>query len=148
MSELPLWMKVLAFLLLVPLGWVLYFSGSALFNVWAVPMMQGLSPEQAHQGIVPVLVGISFLAASIGAFFSVFLYELIGGGRPLLAATLFALPLVGAQLYALWGKRLTTDMVAVYLIEMVMIWFAYLLLSYLGRAVRRRFFSSREAAVS
>jgi len=148
MNELAWWKRLIVILLLGALGTLLYFSGSAFFNVWAVPLMQELSPEQAHQSIAWVLVGISFLAALISAFFSVFLYEMTGGGRPLLMAILFALPVVLIQLYALTGSRLSTEMVAIYLFETLMIWVAYLLLSYAGRRTWRRFFATRRAAGS
>ncbi len=148
MNELAWWKRLIVILLLGALGTLLYFSGSAFFNVWVVPLMQELSPEQAHQSIAWVLVGISFLAALISAFFSVFLYEMTGGGRPLAMAILFALPLVLIQLYALTGSRLSTEMVAIYLFETLMIWVAYLLLSYAGRRTWRRFFATRRAADS
>ena len=135
MNELAWWKKVLVILVLGTLAILLYFSASGFFNVWVVPMMKDLSPAQAHQSIGVVLVLISFVAAFIAAFFSVFLYEMTGGGRPLLMGILFSLPLILIQGYVLIGARLEPEMLAIHLVEMVGILLAFVVVSFLGRTL-------------
>ncbi len=142
MNEMAWWIKGIVILILGALGVLLYFSAAAFFNVWIVPFMQELAPEQAHRSIGPVLVLISFVAALIAAFFSVFLYEMIGGGRPLLMGVLFALPMILIQVYVLTGARLELAMLSIHLVEMVGIVAAYLLIAFFGRWVHRRFFAT------
>lgn len=145
MNELAWWKRSIIILVLGALAVLLYFSASGFFNIWAVPLMQKLSPEQAHQNIAMVLVGISFLAAFISAFFSVFLYEMTGGGRPLLMGILFALPVILIQLYVVFGSRLSPEMVTIYLVETVGVLLAFVLVSFLGRRAFRRFFAGGES---
>ena len=142
MNELAWWKKGIVIVVLGTLAVLLYFSASGFFNVWAVPLMKQLSPERAHQSIGMVLVAISFAAALIAAFFSIFLYEMTGGGRPLLMGTLFALPLILIQGYVLVDARLEPVMLTIHLVEMAGVLLAFILVSYLGRKVFRRFFSS------
>ena len=142
MNELAWWKKTIVILVLGTLAVLLYFSASGFFNVWVVPMMKDLSPERAHQSIGTVLVLISFVAAFIAAFFSVFLYEMTGGGRPLLMGIVFALPLILIQGYVLIGARLEPEMLTIHLVEMVGILLAFIMVAFLGRKVFRRFFSS------
>ncbi len=146
MNELAWWKKLLVILALGTLAILLYFSASGFFNVWVVPMMKDLSPAQAHQSIGVVLVLISFVAAFIAAFFSVFLYEMTGGGRPLLMGILFSLPLILIQGYVLIGARLEPEMLTIHLVEMVGILLAFVVVSFLGRKVFRRFFSTGSSA--
>ncbi len=141
MREKAWWLKTIVVLLLGALGTLLYFSAAAYFNVLVVPLITPASPEHAHSTVVAVLVAISFVAALIGAFFSVFLYEMVGGGRPVSMSLLFALPPVLFQLYALTGSRLSTPMVSIYLFENLVIWLAYLLLALAGNRVWKRFFA-------
>lgn len=141
MNELAWWKKLLVILVLGTLAALLYFSASGFFNVFAVPLMKDLPPEQAHRAIGAVLVVISFGAALIAAFFSVFLYEMTGGGRPLLMGVVFALPLILIQGYVLLGARVDPAMLAIHLAEMVGILLAFILVAYLGRRVFRRFFA-------
>ena len=140
MNELAWWKKVIVVLVLGTLGVLLYFSASAYFNVLVVPMMQGMDQEAAHRSISAVLVAISLGAAVIAAFFSVFLYEMTGGGRPLLWGLLFALPLILIQGYMLLQSRLDAAMLSIHIGEMLGILLAFLAVSWLGRAVFRRFF--------
>ena len=146
MNELAWWKKVLVILVLGTLAILLYFSASGFFNIWVVPMMKDLSPAQAHQSIGVVLVLISFVAAFIAAFFSVFLYEMTGGGRPLLMGILFSLPLILIQGYVLIVARLEPEMLTIHLVEMVGILLAFVVVSFLGRKVFRRFFSTGGSA--
>ncbi len=141
MNELSWWKKGLVILALGTLAVLLYFSAAAFFNVWVVPYMQKLAPEQAHRSIGAVLVLISFAAALIAAFFSVFLYEMTGGGRPLLMALVFSLPMVLIQAYVLTGAHLELAMLSIHLVEMAGIVLAFVLVSWLGRRVHRRFFA-------
>ena len=142
MNELAWWKRALVILVLGTLAILLYFSASGFFNVWVVPMMKDLSPERAHQSIGMVLVLISFVAAFIAAFFSVFLYEMTGGGRPLLMGIVFALPLILIQGYVLVGTRQGPEMLTIHLVEMVGILLAFVIVSFLGRKVYRRFFTT------
>lgn len=142
MNDLAWWKRALVILVLGTLAVLLYFSASGFFNIWVVPMMQQLSPEKAHENIAFVLVGISFLAAFIAAFFSVFLYEMTGGGRPLLMGVLFALPVILIQLYAVLGSRVSSTMLTIYLVETLGVLLAFVLVSFLGRRAFRRFFDA------
>ncbi len=140
MNELAWWKQLLAIALLMTLGTFLYFSAAAFLNVWVVPKMQSLSTQAAHQSVLPVLIAISFVAALIAAFFSVFLWEMTGGGRPLLWGVLFALPMVVVQTWLILAKRLAPEMALLFGLEMAGILLAFVLLSYGGRWVYRRFF--------
>jgi hypothetical protein len=140
MHEQAWWLKLIVFLALATLGTLLYFSAAAFFNVWVVPRLKPVSPQHAHQVVSAVLVVISFVSALIGAFFSAFLYQMVGGGRPYSMALLFALPPVLVQLYALQGSRITSEMAWIYGVENIAILLAYLLLSMAGRRVWQRFF--------
>lgn len=140
MNELAWWKQLLVIALLMTLGTFLYFSAAAFLNVWVVPKMQALSSQTAHQSVIPVLIAISFAAALIAAFFSVFLWEMTGGGRPLLWGVLFAVPMVAIQTWLILAKRLAREMALLFGLEMVGIVAAFVLLSYMGRWVHRRFF--------
>ena len=140
MNELAWWKQLLVIALLMTLGTFLYFSAAAFLNVWVVPRMQSLSTETAHQSVIPVLIAISFVSAAIAAFFSIFLWEMTGGGRPLLWGVLFALPMVLIQTWLILAKRLAPEMALLFGLEMVGIVAAFVLLSYTGRWVHRRFF--------
>ncbi|HIE54578.1 MAG TPA: hypothetical protein EYP90_05265 [Chromatiaceae bacterium] len=142
MNELVWWKRILVILVLGTLAVLLYFSAAGFFNIWVVPMMQQLSPETAQKNINFVLVGISFLAALISAFFSVFLYEMTGGGRPLLMGVVFALPVILIQLYVVFDHQLSSTMLAIYLVETLGALVAFVLVSFLGRKAFRRFFAT------
>jgi len=141
MNELAWWKQLPIVLILATLAVLLYFSASGFFNVWAVPLMKDLPPEQAHRAIGAVLVAISLAASFIAAFFSVFLYEMVGGGRPFWMGLLFGLPLVLIQAYVLLGARIDEQMLTIHLVEMLGILLAFVLVAFLGRWVHRRFFA-------
>ncbi len=146
MNELAWWKQLLVIALLMTLGTFLYFSAAAFLNVWVVPKMQSLSTQAAHQSVIPVLIAISFLAAVIAAFFSVFLWEMTGGGRPLVWGVLFALPMVLIQTWLILAKRLAPEMALLFGLEMAGIVLAFLLMALGGHRVHRRFFSSSSSA--
>ncbi len=148
MRERAWWLKTIVVSLLGALGTLLYFSAAAYFNVLVVPMITSFSPAHAHGTVVAVLVSISFVAALISAFFSAFLYEMVGGGRPLAMSLLFALPPVLFQLYALAGSRVSTPMVSIYLFENLVIWLAYLALALAGNRVWKRYFAASDPETS
>ncbi len=137
MRDFPWWAKGLIFLPLAALGTVLYFSASDSFNhLWVI----------AFDTKITLLVEfvLSFLAALTGAFFSVFLYEMTGGGKPWRMATLFAAIPIGLQLYYLLEGRLSMATLSIHVLEFFLIWLAYSLVSLGGRRIWRRFF--RDAA--
>lgn len=136
------WTMAAAVVLMI-LGVALYFSASGFLNVFVIPLLKDLSPEQAGRLIMFVLVAISFIAALIGGFFSVFLFEMAGSGyRPLLMGFLFALPAVLVQLYVVIVGEMPTEMTVVYILESVMILLAFIIAAFCGRMVFRRFFSA------
>ncbi|WP_456417323.1 hypothetical protein [Thiolapillus sp.] len=133
---------IAATVVLMSLGVLLYFSASAFLNVLAIPLLQDLDPEQTDQMIAMVLVVISFLAALIGGFFSVFLFEMAGGGyRPLLMGILFSLPAVLVQTYVVVSSGVAIEMMTIYALESSMVLLAFVLMAFAGRSVSRRFFS-------
>ncbi|WP_456413373.1 hypothetical protein [Thiolapillus sp.] len=133
---------IAATVVLMSLGVLLYFSASAFLNVLAIPLLQDLDPEQTDQMIAMVLVVISFLAALIGGFFSVFLFEMAGGGyRPLLMGILFSLPAVLVQTYVVVSSGVAIEMMTIYALESSMVLLAFVLTAFAGRSVSRRFFS-------
>ncbi len=139
----PGFWSIAAAAVLMVLGVALYFSASGFLNVFVIPLLKGLSPEQAGQLIMIVLVVISFIAALIGGFFSVFLFEMAGGGyRPLLMGFLFALPAALLQIYVVIIGEMPAEMAVVYILESVMILLAFIIAAFSGRMVFRRFFSA------
>ncbi|WP_456377140.1 hypothetical protein [Thiolapillus sp.] len=135
-------LTIAATAVLMTLGLLLYFSAAAFLNVLAIPLLQNLDPQQAEQMIAAVLVVISFIAALIGGFFSVFLFEMAGGGyRPLLMGTVFSLPAVLVQTYVMVSRGMAVEMMAIYVLESVVVLLAFVLTAFAGRMVSRRFFS-------
>jgi hypothetical protein len=136
-------LAIVAMIILMTLGGLLYFSASAFLNVLVIPLLQDLTPEQADKMIALALVIISFLASLIAGFFSVFLFEMAGGGyRPLLMGTLFSLPVIAVQIYVVIAGNMPTEMMVIYLLESLMILLAFVLTAFAGRWVARRFFSN------
>jgi len=122
-------LNVLAALVLMILGILLYFSASAFFNVLVIPLLQGFSPQQADN--------------MIAWFFSVFLFEMAGGGyRPLAMGVVFSMPVVLVQVYAIIAGDMPKAMTMIYLLESLMIVLAYIITAFVGRWVARRFFSN------
>ncbi len=140
-------LNVLAALVLMILGILLYFSASAFFNVLVIPLLQGFSPQQADNMIALALVIISLLASLIAGFFSVFLFEMAGGGyRPLTMGVVFSMPVVLVQVYAIIAGDMPKAMTMIYLLESLMIVLAYIITAFVGSWVARRFFSNRADA--
>jgi len=136
------WWSIVAAIVLMMLGVALYFSASGFLNVYVIPLLQGFDPEQTDRLILIVLVMISFVAALIGGFFSVFLFEMAGGGyRPLLMGCVFALPAILMQMYFVIVGEMPAEMMTVYILEALMVLLAFVLAAFAGRMVFRRFFS-------
>lgn len=133
---------IAATVVLMVLGVLLYFSASAFLNVLAIPLLQNLAPEQTGQMIAAVLVIISFVAALIGGLFSVFLFEMAGGGyRPLLMGFVFSLPAVLVQGYVVISSGIPAAMMAIHILESMVVLLAFVLAAFAGRMVFRHFFS-------
>ncbi|WP_456407085.1 hypothetical protein [Thiolapillus sp.] len=133
-----------ALLLLATLGVMLYFSAAGYLNVFALPLLQSVSDKPSPQMIAAVLVIISFLGALIAGFFSVFLFEMAGGGyRPLLMGFLFSLPVILIRVSLLWNSNssMQGDIAMIYALESLVVLVAYVLMAWMGRWVFRRFFS-------
>lgn len=133
-----------ALLLLATLGVLLYFSASSYLNVLVLPLLQSISDKPSPQMIAAVLVIISFLGALIAGLFSVFLFEMAGGGyRPLLMGILFSLPVILIRVTVTWGGHGVNggDIAMIYALESIVVMLAYIVMAWAGYAAFRRFFS-------
>ncbi|GEM_PF-5491322 len=142
-----LW-PVLASLLLMTLGVLLYYSSTPYMNLYVAPMLMSIGFEPNGLMLVGMLALIAFIGALIAGFFSVFLFEMVSGGyRPLLMGLVFATPIVAILVSLvvmgyLDGMKLRMEVVWLYLGEVAAVYLAFLLTARLGRSVARRFFAA------
>ena len=146
-------LPVLASLLLMTLGVLLYYSSTPYMNLYVAPIIKSMGFEPTRLILAGMLALIAFIGALIAGFFSVFLFEMVSGGyRPLLMGLIYATPIVVIHLSLvvmgyLDGANVPIEVFWLYLGEVVAIYLAFLLVARVGRGVARRFFAA-EAPLS
>ncbi|WP_456446179.1 hypothetical protein [Thiolapillus sp.] len=141
-------LPVLASLLLMTLGVMLYYSATPYMNIYLVPVIKSLGIEPTKLTLIGILALVAFAGALIAGFFSVFLFEMVSGGyRPLLMGLIFATPVTAIHLFMiarvyLDGLQVPVDVIWLNLGEMITIYLSYLLTAWAGRGVARRFFAT------
>ncbi len=132
--------NIIAIILLLSLGVVLYFSASGFFNVLLVPRIVASLSAQDMLSARAFILLISLASALIAGFFSVFLFEMISDWRPWLSGLLFALPVMILSAVFASISGISADVIFLYLQQFAVIIAAYLLMAYVGRYTGRRFF--------
>jgi len=146
-------LPVLASLLLITLGVMLYYSATPYMNLFVAPMLKSMGFERAELALAAMLALIAFIGALIAGFFSVFLFEMVSGGyRPLNMGLIYATPIVVIHLSMvameyLNGGNISLGGLLLYLGEVPVIYIGFLLMARAGSSVARRFFMP-EAPVS
>ncbi|WP_457666220.1 hypothetical protein [Thiolapillus sp.] len=144
MNSKPL--AVLAAVLLMTLGVMLYYSATPYMNMFVAPMINSLGVESGKLMLWVVMTLIALAGGLIAGFFSVFLFEMVSGGyRPGFMALVFAIPVVVIHLAfvimgLMQGKQLPAEVYGLYLGEVGSIFLSYYITARVGRWVARRFF--------
>ncbi len=144
MNSKPL--AVLAAILLMTLGVMLYYSATPYMNMFVAPMINSMGVESSRLMLWLVMTLIALAGSLIAGFFSVFLFEMVSGGyRPGFMAMLFAVPVVVVHLSfvimgLIQGQRMPAEVYGLYLGEVAAIFLGYYLTARVGRWVARRFF--------
>ncbi len=146
-------LPVLASLLLMTLGVLLYYSSTPYMNLYVAPMIKSMGFEPTKLVLAAMLALIAFIGALIAGFFSVFLFEMVSGGyRPMAMGLIYATPIVVIHLAMvvmgyLNGSGMPLEVLWIYLGEVLAIYIGFLLTARAGKGVARRFFTP-EAPVS
>ncbi len=139
-------LPVLASLLLMTLGVLLYYSSTPYMNLYVAPMIKSMGFEPTKLILLTMLALIAFIGALIAGFFSVFLFEMVSGGyRPLVMGLVYATPVVAIQLAVvvmgyLNGGGMPLEALWLYLGEVLAIYMGFLVTARAGQGVARRFF--------
>ena len=146
MNSKPL--AVLAAVLLMMLGVLLYYSATPYMNMFVAPMINSLEAQSSEMTLWLLMTLIALAGGLIAGFFSVFLFEMVSNNdRPGLMAILFALPVVIIHLAliilaASQGKSLPMEVYWLYLVEIIAIFLSYYMTALAGHWVGRRFFAT------
>ena len=138
-------LPVLASLLLMILGVLLYYSSTPYMNLYVAPMVKSMGFEPTKLVLAAMLALIAFIGALIAGFFSVFLFEMVSGGyRPLVMGLIYATPIVVIHLAMVvmgyLNNAMPLDVLWLYLGEVLAIYMGFLITAQAGKGVARRFF--------
>ena len=141
-------LPILASLLLMTLGVMLYYSATPYMNIYLVPVIKSLGGEPTRLILAAILSAVALAGALIAGFFSVFLFEMVSGGyRPLLMGLIYATPIIAVHLFLIVkvyvdGLQVPVDVIWLNLGEMIAIYLGFLITAWAGRGMARRFFAA------